>query len=68
MIEKKRKQEQEQYEIAKKWLEDNGEFKIITYKKTEKFKVIFSNKQSKTEQTGEDLLRLTIQIYNDVNQ
>ncbi len=63
----KRIQEQLQYEIAKKWLNENGKFEIFPFKEKALFKAVFTDKKGITEQNGEDLIRLTIQIYNEVN-
>ena len=66
MDEKQSIQEQLLFEQAKKWLIENGEFKIRPYKQKDLFQGVFKDKNGTIKETGEDVKRLTIQIYNDV--
>lgn len=59
--------EQSQYEIAKKWLNENGKFEVFPFKEKALFEAVFTEENGITEENGEDLIRLTIQIYNAVN-
>ena len=59
-------QEQSQHEIAKKWLNENGKFEVFPFKGESNFKIVFKNNETKTELIGEDVVRLTLQLYNEV--
>jgi len=58
--------ENDQYEYAKKWLNENGEFKVFPIKDESNFKVAFKNNETKIVLIGEDLVQLTLQLYNEV--
>jgi hypothetical protein len=58
--------ENEQYDIAKQWLDNNGEFNVFPIKNETNFKIVFTKNETKTELIGEDLVRLTLQLYNEV--
>lgn len=61
-----RLQEQQLYSNAKQWLEENGVFEVFPFKESSKFKAVFTKESNVTELIGEDLIRITIQIYNEV--
>jgi len=65
MIEKQRKEEQVLFEEAKKWLKENGNFKMSYLEEAQQYKVAFSNEEENIELVGDDSLILTIQIYNE---
>lgn len=58
--------ENEQYDYATQWLNDNGEFKVFPIKGETNFKIVFKKNETKTELIGEDLVRLTLQLYNEL--
>lgn len=66
MNETERKQEQIDFENANNWLKANGKLEIFPFKDLAKFKIIFTKNESSTELIGEDLVRLTLQLYNEV--
>jgi len=67
MNEEQRKQEDLEYENVDKWLRLNGNFEVFPFKNQPLFKIVFTKDGSSTELIGEDLVRLTIQMFNDVN-
>lgn len=66
MTEKQRIQEQTFFETAQKWLNENGTLKVNYMEDSLQYKVTFSNEIEQTELVGDDTLKLTIQIYNEV--
>ena len=66
MKEKQRIEEKTLYEEAKKWLTANGNLKVNYLEDSQKLKVTFSNEEENVELVGDDSLKLTIQIYNEV--
>jgi hypothetical protein len=61
-----RKQEQLQYDIANNWLKANGKLEIFLFKDLAKLKIVFTKNESSTELIGEDVVLLTLQLYNEV--
>ena len=66
MIEKQRKEEQVLLEEAKKWLKENGEYKVCYLEDSQQYKVAFSNEKENIELVGDDSLLLKIKIYNEI--
>jgi hypothetical protein len=66
MNEEQRKHEDSDYKSADNWLRLHGKFEVFPFKEKALFKVVFTDKNGTTEETGEDLVKLTIQIYNAV--
>lgn len=66
MTEKQRVQEQTFFEEAKKWLKENGDFKVSYMEDSQQYKGSFSNEKENIELVGDDSLLITIQIYNEV--
>lgn len=66
MTEKERMQEQLEYNIANNWLKANGKLETFHLNDLAKLKIIFTKNESSTELIGEDLIRLTLQLYSEV--
>lgn len=66
MNEEQRKQEDLEYKNADKWLRLNGNFEVFPFKNQPLFKIVFTKGDTSTEMTGEDLVRLTLQMYNEI--
>ena len=66
MSEKQRKEEQKQFDIAKKWLIENGNLKYSFINDCSEIKVVFSKDEDLIELTGTDLIKLTLHMYNEV--
>lgn len=67
MNEEQRKQENLDYENAKNWLRSNGTFEVFPFKNQPLVKIVFTKSGESTDMTGEDLVQLTLQMYNEVN-
>lgn len=65
MMEINRINENEQYEIAKEWLTNNGVFKSYFIEARSVYKVEFTTDEETTVLEGQDLILLTIQLYNE---
>jgi hypothetical protein len=66
MNEEQRKQEDSDYKNADNWLRLNGKFEVFPFKKQLLFKIVFTKDRTSTELIGEDLVRLTLQMFNEV--
>ena len=66
MNETERKQEQIDFENANNWLKANGKLEVFPFKDLAKFKIVFTKNESSTELIGEDLVRLTLQLHDEV--
>jgi hypothetical protein len=65
-MDNKRMQEDFIYREAKKWLNENGVLTINHLENSQRYKVVFSNEKVNVELIGDDTIKLTIQIYNQV--
>ncbi len=67
MNEINRVSENEQLNIAKKWLNNNGVIKNSFLEASSVYKVEFTTDEETTVLEGQDLILLTIQLYNEIN-
>ena len=65
-MDNKRIQEDFIYREAKKWLNENGVLTISHLENSQRYKVVFSNEKINVELIGDDTIKLTIQMYNQV--
>lgn len=66
MNERERMQEQIRFDIANNWLEENGTLRVFPFKNLPKCKIEFTRNEILTTVIGEDMVRLTIQLYYEV--
>jgi len=66
MNESERKLEHIEYKNADNWLRSNGRFEVFPFKNQARFKIVFTKDEASTELIGEDLVKLTLQLLNEV--
>lgn len=68
MTEEQRKQEDLEYKNADKWLRLNGNFEVFPLKNQPLFKIVFTKDSKSIELMDEDLVKLTLQMFNEVKE
>jgi len=68
MTEEQRKQEDLEYKNADKWLRLNGILEVFPFKNQPLFKIVFTKDSKSIELMGEDLVKLTLQMFNEVKE